>query len=234
MTAPSSTRLRFFSLPNVLRRLAICLLLIAFASTCSRAIPIGPFLDFKGTIPSNPVTVVIPSFLGLMISIPFDGGIGIGIDDTQSFTVGSFPVPVFGATYVDLFSSADVPFNPQTDPLRITDIFALDLDPQGNANTVMLTGFNANAPQIVPASPETFIGVSGTIYTADVNVTSTIGNLPALLPGFDLSAFGGDPNSIVYVAQTTVPAHDAMVPEPASPLLVASALGLLLVGRGRH
>jgi hypothetical protein len=118
--------------------------------------------------------------------------------------------------------------DPQMDPDGVlTDIYATDLGgalggPDGDVP--LLTGFDPVDPQIVPISIEEFIGNSGTIYPSDLE-TVTLGDLGALLPGYDLSQFVGDPNSIVYVAQATVPLSDitTTVSEPTT-------LGVLLVG----
>jgi hypothetical protein len=109
--------------------------------------------------------------------------------------------------------------------LRITTIYGRDLNPTGQAFEV--TGFNPTAPELTVVPPETFFGNSGTAYTSDFSTVSTLVELPALLPGFDLSPFLGDPGSIVYVFETTVPAADALlVSEPST--LGLDAVGLVL------
>jgi hypothetical protein len=70
----------------------------------------------------------------------------------------------------------------------------------------------------VPLSSEVFSGSSGQKFTADVNTTTTLADLATLLPVYDLSAFSGDRNSIVYVSQAAVPASEfvTLVPEPST------------------
>jgi len=161
----------------------------------------------------------------VQISIPFDGSIGIGIDNTQTFTV-NVPVPIIQFSYIQL-NIIPLPGMLNQNMLA-TDITALAL---GGANDLIATGFNPATPQVVPASLESFIGLSGTIYTSAPIITSTLGGLAALFPGFDLTGFSGDPNSIVYIAQTLIPVADAVIPLPgALPLFATGLGGLVLLG----
>jgi len=161
----------------------------------------------------------------VQISIPFDGSIGIGIDNTQTFTV-NVPVPIIQFSYIQL-NIIPLPGMLNQNMLA-TDITALAL---GGANDLIATGFNPATPQVVPASLESFIGHSGTIYTSAPIITSTLGGLAALFPGFDLTGFSGDPNSIVYIAQTLIPVADAVIPLPgALPLFATGLGGLVLLG----
>ena len=106
----------------------------------------------------------------------------------------------------------------------LTDVWAYDLDPFGDPEAIPLqTGFDPIDPELLPISDETFIGsLTGTNYLA-TTVTSTLANLSNLLPDYDLSSYTGNPNSIVYVAEASLPAYDVLptcVPEPSSILSI--------------
>jgi hypothetical protein len=211
------------------------LLCVAIVSLPSSAAPVtmGPYKDFKGNVTTT-VTATITTSLSATINVPFDGSITAAVRDFASVSV-SVTTPVYVPTYVTVQTSAATPFDKNTDSVLLTDIYAQDLNP-GNELPLVLTGFNPISPEVQMLTPETFIGISGAEYPSSL-VVSTVGNLPALLPGFDLSAFTGDPSSIVYVNQATMPATD--VPEPAScTLLGFGAIALAWVGcrskRSRH
>lgn len=194
----------------------------------------GPFPDFKG-FKNVAVTTTINTFLGTTFHIPFDGDISISIRDRFSATI-NVPVPVFVPTYVTVFTTAAMPFNPGTDSVILTDIVAMDLNPSLDpALTPPLTGFNPGSPELVALGLETFDGAhTGTPYTGPFQ-TVPVAGLASLLPGYDLSAFNGaNPNSLVYVAHVTVPATD-LVPEPASLMLFAvGSIGLMLTAKRRR
>ena len=189
------------------------------------ALKLGPFPDFKGFVFESK-KVTLETFLGVDLR-KFGLCFKCGIKDSRDFTI-KIPVPVFASTYIDIkVTLGNVDPNSQ---VVLTDVWSLDLNPSGNPDDVPLqTGFNAIDPQIVPLSDELFIGrKTGTIYTSFLNVTSTLADLPTLLPGYDLSVFTGDPNSIVYVSQALVPAFDVgeCIPEPST-VLSLLALGTL-------
>jgi hypothetical protein len=202
----------------------ICSAVIALPCNAAPA-TMGPYKDFKGTVTTT-ASVTVNTSLSATINIPFDGTLTGSITDFASVSV-SVTTPVYVPTYVTVQTSAATPFDKNTDSVLLTDIYAMDLNP-GNETPLVLTGFNPFAPEVQMLTPETFVGVSGTNYPASL-LTSTLGNLPALLPGFDLSAFVGDPNSIVYVNQATMPATD--VPEPAGCMLFA--VGAIAFGIAR-
>ena len=204
----------------------VCFTLTLTYSQPSEATTFGPFPDFKG-FQNIAVPITIDTFLGVNLSIPFDGSIQIGVKDSRTFNV-TVPVPIFAATYVNVTTTMADPFDPQTDDLLLTDVWAFDLNPTGDPNDILLTGFDPLDPEILPLSDEVFIGRSGTIYPTSLNVTSTIANLGALLPGYDLTAFTGNPDSIVYVSQGSMPASDAVVPEPSSFTLVVTGFVSML------
>lgn len=198
--------------------LAITLLLLGFIQPSQAGqITYGPFPDFRGFV-NQTVQVTIPTQGTFTIHIPFDGNIRVRFTDSIRVRV-TVPVPVFAATYITVSVVGDPTLEPDA---VLTDLWALDLDGSlgGPDNDVpLLTGFDPLDPQIVPLSQEDFIGNSGTIYGASVQAVR-LSDLQTLLPEFDLSRFIGDPNSVVYLAQTTVPLDDVAtlepVPEPAT------------------
>jgi hypothetical protein len=118
-------------------------------------------------------------------------------DEIEISATGTFTV--YFDSYVELGIVGDPQFEPD---VVLTDVIAMVAgDP---ANEVPLqTGFDPANPQVVPLTGETFIGTSE-VFPATVTAY-TLAELPSVLPGFDLSKFVGDPNSIVYLAQATVP-----------------------------
>jgi len=185
-------------------------LLLAISSLAS-TIVIGPFPDFAGWVEKSASVTLNTS---VKFHIPWDGNISITDKITVRVTVR---IPVFTPTYVRITT---INVNQIVDPLSFFDIYAYDLDPLNPGTN--LTGFNALDPELVPLSSETFIGVSGTEYSAPVQ-EAYLGDLPTMFPDFNLSAFAnGDPGSIVYVAgPAEIPFAD--VPEPCT-------LGLLTLG----
>jgi hypothetical protein len=123
------------------------------------SITFGPFPDFKGFLGNG--TVTIPTLLPITppLLIPGDGVIPpLFIRDriTVRVNVIPLPIPIFAATYV----TADFTIGAVGPPpnLRLTDVYALDLNPSGNPNDIHVTGFNPLQPEITPLSAEQFIG----------------------------------------------------------------------------
>jgi hypothetical protein len=197
--------------------LCCALALAIWTDNCAVAATYGPFADLKETID-------VPQGDGIVISFSFP---------TEHKVSGpvSNPPPNVGDTVKDKITySIEIPINfsffanvggiawhsteePDNGSRVITTLYGVDLDPNGTS--MHLTGFDAVQAAQLSFHDETIIGASGTLYSGVSLGTPTLADLPALLPGFDLSAIDGDPSSVVYVFQTTVP-HFDIAPEPAS------------------
>jgi hypothetical protein len=184
---------------------------------------IGPFPDFRGFGTLN-LTATLPTIAKKTVHT-FFGNFKVLWFDSVTFH-WQVPYPIFTASYFKFTTVGDPVIEPDA---VLTDIYAADLGgPLGgpDGDVPLLTGFDSAFPQIVPLSEEQFIGKSGDIYPAILEIVR-LADLAARLPGYDLSRFTGDPNSIVYLAQATVPISDVTdfttVPEPAT-------FGLLVVG----
>ncbi len=188
-----------------------------FAVQCGAGvITFGPYPDFAGYLTQTTMMSINSSF-NANIQIPNDGNINIGMTDHMYARVMR-PVAVYVPSYVRIHIVGD----PQViDPLSFFDIYAQDLDPDDPGTS--LSGFNASDPEFIPLSQETFIGASGMEYSGPVQAVY-LGNMAALVPDFDLSAFaGGDPGSIVYLAgPCNVPLAD--VPEPCTLTLLCGVM----------
>jgi hypothetical protein len=178
---------------------------------------IGPYPNYKGTVPVY-ASYTIPITNSVTITDPVNG---------SSYTIQSHGgrecvirvmTPVFVASYVEFESSPGLPFNPSTDTLKFTEIFAYDTQPSLPLPQVpTMTGFTPppSSAQIQPLAPAYFVGLSGTNYYAGFNAGPSVGSLPGLsqLAGYDLSKFTGSSSLIVYVSQATVPANDFIAPQ---------------------
>ena len=195
----------------------LTVVLLAAGVVNAESTTFGPIPDFKGFM-DVPMMRTIDTWIGINAPIPFDGRLKIGRPDRITVQI-TVPVPIFAATYIKVETSAAVPFNRETDEIVLTDVWAVDLQPGLDPCEVpLLTGFNPASPEMVPLSFEEFIGLSGTVYSA-VAEAFPLGMLPLLLPEYDLEKFmmQGNPSSMVYVAQRSVPAVD-FIDEPAGPL----------------
>ena len=215
-----------------LRLIALLVVIVSFSVSVDAAVTDGPQLDLKNTIdpPPPPENLLI----GFTIHFPqdtynYDPNINRIVKDRSKFWIEyhfdlvAFPPPrhVIGLMY-KTWSDAS-----RTGHAEITTIYGADPDP-ASPTSMSILGF---APgDLIGVEEETMIGASGTEYAAHTSLTSTVGDLSTLLPGFDLSPFGGDPNDIVYVFQTTMPLSDMTTPEPATLSLLALG-GLAMLRR---
>ena len=182
--------------------------------------------DFGGTVGPGANIVINTACLG--VSLP---PISLFTVRDQIRIAAPLPVRIFVASYAFGVIIGD----PQLQSLSLVDVYALDVTSGGGP--LRLTGFSSSSPEITPLSNETFTGYTGVPYSAPVNAT-TVGQLSTLYPNLDFSAFGGDPNSIVYTAQADVNPND-FVPEPGTSWSLAGGLACLVwlkrsAGRFRH
>ncbi len=92
----------------------------------------------------------------------------------------------------------------------VTTIYGTDLNPGGS--NPQITGYTPGAPEM-SYDGQYMIGKSRKTYNAGSPQLVSLAELPALLGStFDLSPFQGDPNSVVYVFQTTMKARDVGLP----------------------
>jgi hypothetical protein len=207
-----------------------CLAALALAPARATAgdIIIGPYPDGKVLMVKS-ATATIDSFWNQTVMINGKPYQATGTDHREFQVLLTVPVAV--SSYLVIPAN----FQLGTSTVTLTDVYGVDINPSGPMSPITATGFDAADPQIVPLGPESFVGASGQTYTADVNETTTLGNLPSVLPGYDLSEFSGDPDSIVYVSQATAPANEFLssVPEPSTAAMIVGAILVLLARRAR-
>lgn len=141
-----------------------------------------------------------------------------------------FPVPF--ESVINVRGAAwDTLDEPDTGLIHTTTMYGIDLNPMGD--DLHMTGFTTAQAAELRFMDERFYGRSGTAYYGVPLGTPTIASLPSLFPGFDLSIFEGDPDSVVYAFRTTRPISD-LVPEPSGTLLAALGLSTWLVDARRR
>ena len=181
--------------------------LLPAAAALAETHVIGPFPNFKGwqtmtayvLIPTTTLVTFYDPHSGQSYTVQSHGG--------QEYRINVSSVPVFAASYVEFVSSGSDPFDPDTDNVILTEIFAYDQQPGLDPNLVPnLRGFTSS--QIEPLGPAHHIGHSGTTYYSSWYQTCTMTQLPTYFPGYDLSKFGGVASNVVHCSKTTVPAND--------------------------
>jgi hypothetical protein len=168
----------------------------------------GPVQNYRGM---HDVTsgIVIPTTCESGIVDPVSGEYHvIKSRGGQEFEVTHL-APVFVDSYMYINTPPGLPFDPDNDTIRLTEIFALDEDPGGDPDQIPpQRGFTPGAEELIPLpSPPYFEGLSGAIYPAFLE-TLPVGDLPGYLPDYDTSMIGGDPSAYVYLFQLDVPASD--------------------------
>ncbi len=209
--------------------IALCCVL---ASEANAAVTDGPFLDLKATLdpPPNPDAGIIITIHYPQDTYHYNPDINRIVKDRTRFWIE------YEFTFGVVFPSKDViglayhtwSDNSRTGFAEITTIYGLD----PNASSPDSLSIMGIAPgETMGVEDERMIGASGTEYLAHTSLVSAVGDLPTLLPDFDLSPFTGDPNNLVFVFQTTMPLDDMDVPEPGMIALLIPA-GLVLLRRG--
>ncbi len=211
--------------------LAVCLALIASAAHGS--VIDGPFLDLKATLdpPPNPQNGIIIIFHFPQDTYNYNPKINRIVKDRTRFWIEydfSFGVvlpskDVIGLAYQTWSDDS------RTGMAEITTIYGLDPNP-ASPDTLSIMGIAPD--EAMGVEEERMIGVSGIEYTPHSSFVSTVGDLPTLLPGYDLSPFTGDPDNVVYVFKTMMPLSDMDVPEPASACILVAAGWVMLRRRG--
>jgi hypothetical protein len=210
----------------------LLLLLFVGSAASGAAVTDGPYVDLKTTIvPPVPENGIIITIHYPQDTYYYDPKINRIIKDRSRFWIEVHwdlawtyaPRDVIGMGYTSWSDES------RTGSAEITTIYGADPSPE-LAGSMSVVGF---APgDLIGVDNEEMIGASGAVYPAHASLVSTIGDLPTLLPDFDLSPFSGDPNGIVYVFQTTVPLSDMEIPEPTTMTLLGFG-GAWLVCRRR-
>lgn len=194
----------------------LVLLVIVLISGTAAAITVGPFLDFD-----EPVE---PAGFYWHWDTEFTNIWGDTIKDSITISC-SAPVHVHGLAYVTLGALGF------EDDALVTTIYGKALDPA--VPGLETTGFNPLSPEITPISGETIFGASGTAYQSFFATGPTaLSSLPFLFPDLDLSSFQGDPLSVVYAFQTSMPASE--IPEPATMTLLVIVGSFAMLRRKRQ
>jgi len=171
----------------------------------------GPIPNYKGWHETTGI-VVIPTTTYAYFVDPFGNTYKIKARGGKEFEI-HYPTPIFVDSFVYLETAPGVPFDPETDDIIMTEIFALDLDPGLDPNMVPpQSGFNPADAEIVPTMvPGYFEGLSGTQYPVPVE-TLPVSDLPVRLPGYDVSKIMDiPPGAIVHLMQRVVPAADFVI-----------------------
>jgi hypothetical protein len=206
---------------------ALALLIASPQSSRAKTAITGPLLDFKGEIESN---LVPNGGFGTVINKYV---LYYGLAPVMPIRVYAFPInpPLLPGqywAYSNLFdhitwgvggsgltNSPDriigvaFPTYDDTDPeadIHLMTIYGPDLNPDGPI--LSMGGFNAAEPEI-SFQDEQFIAPDGTTYLAGpAQVVAIQDVFQYLTPGADLSFLQGNPDDVVYVFDTDVPAAD--------------------------
>jgi len=189
---------------------SVCVLLLSGAAAGEQE-KLGPVPNYKGLVEQSG-WIIIPTTAQVGLVDPFGGSYTIEEHGGQEFYV-EYDSPIFAASYVEFETSEQNPFNPGSDEILLTEVFAIDLEPGMDPGQVPpLAGFDPAEPALMPSGAAWFEGQNGTQYQAMVD-TVPVGDLPMRLPGYDVSAFVGPPNEIVHIVQGSVPAAE-FIPRP--------------------
>ena len=170
----------------------------------------GPYPNYKGFQVVTTGGIVIPTVQSTTVVDPFGGEYTFGGYGGAEFEVRQ-PVFIFAASYLEFETSESAPFNPGTDDVILTDVWAIDMEPELDPQLVpMMEGFDPNPmfTEMELIGPGFFEGLSGMIYPSVMDIVP-VGDLPIFLDGYDVGPLmAGDPSRIVYVQHAIVPAND--------------------------
>jgi hypothetical protein len=200
--------------------IALAVLVASSQSSFARTAVGGPFIDLQTTLPVDTITggtaatsfithivynsnatpvlpyqpcsgtIAPPQFCGNFYGADTIGWVSGGTIDNPFRVIGTlFPV------YDDTDASADIHFK---------TIYGMDLNPDGSV--LSMGGISTSQPQI-SFQDETLVAPDGTTYSGGAATVVAIRDLPGVLgEGFDLSFLQGNPDDVVYLFDTAVPA----------------------------
>lgn len=199
-----------------MKRISWVFLSLLSVSGAATASTIGPWLDVDQSVspPHSGYTIIIDSWF-------------------KKYHIDHIVIEFRTAVDLRCLGYVTVDDPGATGTALVTTIYGMADTPIGAG--LETTGFDPLSPEMTPVSGETIIGLSGTEYSSFFASGPTpLSNLSSLIgdPDFDLSAFQGDPSSVVYVFRTSLPVSDLPIPEPASLVLLAlGAMGCIGIPR---
>jgi hypothetical protein len=171
----------------------------------SKSLTVGPFSDIKADWPIQPQENIANGWETL---------VGGNVWDWDTMTAYCFVCQLANesARFMQGVAYETSPKGNFTrSDMIVTTIYGEDLNPQGT--DLAVTGYTSANPEVAILT-EAMLGKSGKKYESNPGQVVRIGDLAKVLgPNFDLSPFQyGDPDSVVYVFQTTMPVKDAGAP----------------------
>jgi len=208
-----------------MKKSAICILLFCMCVLVhGESYKYGPVKNYQGTQPVGlifqvPITTSIAllnPFTGVEHHVASRGGQEI------RYTIQEYPI--IANSYVEFETSESNPFNPDRDPIILTEIWARNLRPGSPLNEPPISaGF---MPGEIEMPREGFhISHNGLIVPTTMPREILIRELMETpeLEGYDVSSIIEErPEEVVYMTQAVVPANEFIVETPSPYLLVDS------------
>jgi hypothetical protein len=188
--------------------------------------PTGPYYTYVWLVIEPPLFLPTPvktttSTPPSLIAFP------IGREEWRDFI--ETPIALPSLTSARAFHEIDTSVDVDEGLIDITTLIGLKSSDYSGDDGPM-TGFDPNSIPVILS--EGYYGASGALYSSHSHDFVTIANLSSTFPEFDLSQWGGDPNSVVQVFQTIVPAADRpAVPEPTTLFLFGAGATALIGAR---
>ncbi|RKY06793.1 MAG: hypothetical protein DRP56_06775 [Planctomycetota bacterium] len=190
---------------------------LAFADTHV----VGPYPNYKGTVETG-LVIELPTTADFYINDPFGGEYHVAGRGGQVVQANeTYDLPVFALSYVEFWSEEGIPFDPETDDIILTEIWAYDEEPGLEPNQVpSCVGF-WDYQFITPLVDGSVTGRSGVQYwdaveTLDWTALQALGAAGYDVSKIDFSMHGDR----VYMTQFTVPADEFIIEEPSPYFLV--------------